>query len=199
MSNTKPVEETGILYRWRTLASHSSSSVDIRDDREIWMLLSDTRCHDVIAPRGARTRRTGTPRDPSEPSSLCGNCSSGGVDRDSSPGSALADRRPHQRHSLGRSGREFDRSLSPQHAMVGLISVLLYLASTLWLLLGSKDPWSIGVIVLVPVLWAALNLELVQSLVVVVAATITELAVTYAPTTLSWSDRSRREGAFLRP
>jgi hypothetical protein len=81
----------------------------------------------------------------------------------------------------------------------GLISVLLYLASTLWLLLGSKDPWSIGVIVLVPVLWAALNLELVQSLVVVVAATITELAVTYAPTTLSWSDRSRREGAFLRP
>ncbi|MGB8197503.1 MAG: GGDEF domain-containing protein [Acidimicrobiales bacterium] len=79
----------------------------------------------------------------------------------------------------------------------GLISVFLYLVSTLWLLLATKDPWSIGVIVLVPVLWAALNLEFWQTLVVVVVSTAAELTVTYVPTDLSWSDRFRREGAYL--
>lgn len=67
----------------------------------------------------------------------------------------------------------------------------------MWLLLAAKDPWSIGVIVLAPVLWASLNLELWQTWVVVVAAAITELTVTYVPTDLSWSDRARREGAYL--
>jgi diguanylate cyclase (GGDEF)-like protein len=79
----------------------------------------------------------------------------------------------------------------------GLISIFLYLVSTLWLLLASKDPWSIGVIVLVPVVWAALNLEFWQTLVVVVVSTAIELTVTYVPNNLSWSDRLRREGAYL--
>ena len=68
---------------------------------------------------------------------------------------------------------------------------------TLWLLLASKDPWSIGVIVLVPVVWAALNLEFWQTLVVVVVSTAIELTVTYVPNNLSSSDRLRRKGAYL--
>jgi diguanylate cyclase (GGDEF)-like protein len=79
----------------------------------------------------------------------------------------------------------------------GLLSVFFYLGSVLWLLLATKNPWAIGVIVLVPVLWAALNLEYWQTLVVVVVAALTELSVTYVPVGLSWSDRGRREGAYL--
>ena len=79
----------------------------------------------------------------------------------------------------------------------GLLSVCLYLGSVLWLLLATKNPWAIGVMVLVPVLWAALNLEYWQTLVVVVAAALTELSVTYVPIELSWADRGRREGAYL--
>lgn len=81
---------------------------------------------------------------------------------------------------------------------VGIIIPLLYLGSTLALILAAGgSSTGVGLIVLLPILWSALNLELWQSLVVVVAVGVVEYVTTYVPDDLSDSIRIRRVVSWL--
>jgi diguanylate cyclase (GGDEF)-like protein len=75
---------------------------------------------------------------------------------------------------------------------------LCYVGSSLALILAAGGSSAgVGLVVLLPILWAALNLELWKSLVVVGAVVVIEFVTTYTPIDLSDSVRLRREVAFL--
>jgi len=75
---------------------------------------------------------------------------------------------------------------------------LCYVATCLALILAAGGTAAgVGLVVLLPILWSALNLELWKSLVVVVAVAVVEWITTYVPTDLSDSVRIRREVAYL--
>jgi diguanylate cyclase (GGDEF)-like protein len=81
---------------------------------------------------------------------------------------------------------------------VELVVPLCYLASVLLLILAAGgSSTGIGLVVLLPILWAALNLDFWESLVVVVAVVGIELVTTYSPVDLAGSVRLRREISFL--
>jgi diguanylate cyclase (GGDEF)-like protein len=75
---------------------------------------------------------------------------------------------------------------------------LCYVASTLWLILGVGGSTSgVGLLVLLPIMWAALNLEFVPSLAVVLAVVVVEFVTTVVPVDLTDTVRLRRELSFL--
>ena len=75
---------------------------------------------------------------------------------------------------------------------------LCYVASILMLILGAGGATTgIGLIILLPVLWAALNLELVESMVVVLAVVAAEWITTVTPLVVTNTIRTRRELSFL--
>jgi diguanylate cyclase (GGDEF)-like protein len=75
---------------------------------------------------------------------------------------------------------------------------LCYVGSCLTLILAAGGSSAgVGLVVLLPILWAALNLELWKAWVVVVAVGAIEFITTYVPVDLSDSVRLRREVAFL--
>jgi len=75
---------------------------------------------------------------------------------------------------------------------------LLYVASCLALIhAAGGSSAGVGLVVILPILWAALNLELWKTLVVVVAVAIVEFVTTYRPIDLSDSVRLRRETFYL--
>jgi diguanylate cyclase (GGDEF)-like protein len=75
---------------------------------------------------------------------------------------------------------------------------LLYVGSALALILAAGGTASgLGLVVLLPILWAALNLELWKAFVVVAAVVVIEFVTTYTPVDLSDTVRVRRELAYL--
>jgi diguanylate cyclase (GGDEF)-like protein len=83
----------------------------------------------------------------------------------------------------------------PQWADV--LSPLLYVASTLALILAAGGSSAgVGLVVLLPVIWAALNLDAWKSALVVLAVVIIELVTTYTPVDVTDTVRIRREFAF---
>lgn len=75
---------------------------------------------------------------------------------------------------------------------------LCYVASTLAMILAAGGSSAgVGLVVLLPILWSALNLELWQSYVVVLAVAVIEWVTTYVPIDLSDSIRLRREVAWV--
>jgi diguanylate cyclase (GGDEF)-like protein len=91
--------------------------------------------------------------------------------------------------------------LLPWHILpdgVDVIIPLLYVGSALALILAAGgSSTGVGLIVLLPILWSALNLELWQSLGVVVAVGVIEYITTYVPDDLSDSIRTRRLVSWL--
>jgi diguanylate cyclase (GGDEF)-like protein len=91
--------------------------------------------------------------------------------------------------------------LLPWHALpdgVDIIIPLLYVGSALALILAAGgSSTGVGLIVLLPILWAALNIELWQSLLVVIAVVVVEYVTTYLPDDLSDSVRIRRVVSWL--
>jgi diguanylate cyclase with GGDEF domain len=79
-----------------------------------------------------------------------------------------------------------------------LAAPLLYTGSALALILAAGGSSAgVGLVVLLPIVWAALYLDLWKSFVVVVAVVAIEFVTTYTPTDLSDTVRLRREFAFL--
>jgi diguanylate cyclase (GGDEF)-like protein len=75
---------------------------------------------------------------------------------------------------------------------------LFYVASTLALILAAGGSSAgVGLVVLLPILWAALNLQLWKSLVVVAAVVAVEFVTAYVPVDLSDSVILRRVVIFL--
>jgi diguanylate cyclase (GGDEF)-like protein len=91
--------------------------------------------------------------------------------------------------------------LLPWHRLppwADVVIPLLYVGSSLALILAAGGSSAgVGLVVVLPILWAALNLELWKSLTVVAAVVVIEFVTTYVPTDLSDSVRLRREVAFL--
>jgi diguanylate cyclase (GGDEF)-like protein len=91
--------------------------------------------------------------------------------------------------------------LLPWHVLpsgLDVIIPLLYVGSSLALILAAGgSSTGVGLVVLLPILWSALNLELWQSLLVVVAVVVVEYVTTYAPDDLSDSVRLRRVVSYL--
>jgi diguanylate cyclase (GGDEF)-like protein len=81
---------------------------------------------------------------------------------------------------------------------VALAVPLSYLTSVLFLILAAGGSSAgIGLVVLLPLLWAALTLDLWESVVVVAAVVLMELVTTYSPVDLSATVRLRREVSFF--
>jgi diguanylate cyclase (GGDEF)-like protein len=81
---------------------------------------------------------------------------------------------------------------------VDLMAPLLYTGSCLALILAAGGSSSgVGLVVLLPILWAAIYLDLWKAFVVVLAVVAIEFVTTYSPVDLSDSIRLRREFAFL--
>jgi diguanylate cyclase (GGDEF)-like protein len=79
-----------------------------------------------------------------------------------------------------------------------LATPLCYLASVLLLILAAGGTSAgIGLIVLLPILWVALTMELWESFFVVLAVLVVELVTTYSPVDLSGTVRLRREVSYL--
>jgi diguanylate cyclase (GGDEF)-like protein len=75
---------------------------------------------------------------------------------------------------------------------------LCYLVSVLMLILGAGGSSAgIGLVVLLPIVWASLNLDFWESMVTVVAVALVELVTTYSPLDLTAAVRFRREVSFL--
>jgi diguanylate cyclase (GGDEF)-like protein len=75
---------------------------------------------------------------------------------------------------------------------------LCYLVSVLMLIFAAGGSSAgIGLVVLLPILWAALYLEFWESVATVVAVVVVELITTYSPVDLSATIRFRRELSFL--
>jgi diguanylate cyclase (GGDEF)-like protein len=75
---------------------------------------------------------------------------------------------------------------------------LLFVGSTLALILAAGGSSAgVGLVVLLPILWAALYLDLWKAFVVVVSVVVIEFVTTYTPVDLSDTVRVRREFAFL--
>jgi diguanylate cyclase (GGDEF)-like protein len=75
---------------------------------------------------------------------------------------------------------------------------LCYVGSALALVLAAGGSSAgVGLVVLLPILWSALSLELWQSMVVVVGVAVVEFVTTYVPADLSDSIGLRREIAWL--
>jgi diguanylate cyclase (GGDEF)-like protein len=83
-------------------------------------------------------------------------------------------------------------------ARFALVVPLCYLVSVLFLILAAGGSSAgIGLVVLLPMLWAALTMSLWESAVVVVAVVLLELITTYSPVDLTGAVRIRREVSFL--
>jgi diguanylate cyclase (GGDEF)-like protein len=79
-----------------------------------------------------------------------------------------------------------------------VVTPLLYVGSTLALILAAGGSSAgIGLVVLLPILWAALYLDLWKAFLVVLAVVAIEFVTTYTPVDLSDTVRSRRELIFL--
>ena len=79
-----------------------------------------------------------------------------------------------------------------------LLIPLSYVASALMLILaagGSTE--GIGLIVILPILWASLNLEIFESLIVVLAVAAIELVTSFTPVDVTNTVRFRREFSFI--
>ncbi len=77
-----------------------------------------------------------------------------------------------------------------------VVSPLLYVASTLALILAAGGSSAgVGLVVLLPIFWAALYLDVWKSAVVVLAVVVVELVTTYTPVNLTDTVRLRREFA----
>jgi diguanylate cyclase (GGDEF)-like protein len=75
---------------------------------------------------------------------------------------------------------------------------LFYVGSALALILAAGGSSAgVGLVVLLPILWAALSLDRWQSMVVVAAVVVVEFVTTYDPVDLSDSIRLRREVSWL--
>lgn len=79
-----------------------------------------------------------------------------------------------------------------------IVMPLLYLVSVLFLILAAGGSSAgVGLVVLLPILWAALALDLWESVVIVMAVVLMELVTTYTPVDLATAVRLRREVSFL--
>jgi diguanylate cyclase (GGDEF)-like protein len=79
-----------------------------------------------------------------------------------------------------------------------LVVPLCYLVSVLMLILAAGgSSTGIGLVVLLPILWAALTLDMWESVAVVIAVVLVELVTTYSPVDLTTAVRIRREASFL--
>jgi diguanylate cyclase (GGDEF)-like protein len=79
-----------------------------------------------------------------------------------------------------------------------LLVPVCYAASALMLILGAGGSRAgIGLIVLLPIVWASLNLDFVESLAVVVAVGVIELVTSFTPLDVTSTVRFRREASFL--
>jgi diguanylate cyclase (GGDEF)-like protein len=79
-----------------------------------------------------------------------------------------------------------------------LVVPLCYLVSVLFLILAAGGSSAgIGLVVILPILWAALTMDLRESVAVVVAVVLLELVTTYSPIDLTGAVRVRREVSFL--
>jgi hypothetical protein len=74
---------------------------------------------------------------------------------------------------------------------------LCYAGSALALLLATSDAPAIGIVILLPILWAAMNLEFRGAIIVVAAIAAVEMVTTFVPRELSWSERLHAEAAYL--
>jgi diguanylate cyclase (GGDEF)-like protein len=75
---------------------------------------------------------------------------------------------------------------------------LCYVGSSLAMILAAGGSTAgVGLVILLPILWSALNLQLWQTYVVVLAVAVVEWVTTYVPEDLSDSIRLRREVAWL--
>jgi diguanylate cyclase (GGDEF)-like protein len=74
---------------------------------------------------------------------------------------------------------------------------LCYAGSALALLLATRDSPSIGIVILLPILWAAMNLEFWGALIVVASVAAVEIVTTFVPRDLSWSERLHAGAAYL--
>ncbi len=79
-----------------------------------------------------------------------------------------------------------------------VIVPLCYVASALMLILAAGGSMAgVGLVVLLPIIWASINLELLESLAVVVAVAIVELVTSFTPIDLTPTVRFRREASFV--
>jgi diguanylate cyclase (GGDEF)-like protein len=99
---------------------------------------------------------------------------------------------------LGLSAVLYIVAARPRFHRVAVAIPLSYIASVLMLVLGSGGSTTgIGLIILLPVIWAALNVELIESLIVVIAMVSAEWVTTVTPIAVTNTIRARRELSFL--